>query len=620
MASIKLTWLAAAITAFSALSCAPARAEFNVTTYHYDNLRTGWNQYETTLTQKSFSSFGLLKTIALDDQVDAQPLLVNGVVIDGTKHNVLYIATENNSVYAIDAQSSQVLLRTNLGFPVPWDDLPGGCNNNALNVGINGTPVIDTASGNIYVIAFVLINSKPVYYLHALSLTTLKDSVKPTRISASGKLNDGKPYQFNAGVSRQRPALLLSGGKLYAGFGSFCDMASDRSRGWVLGWQEVTLSPLAANELTNMLASSPDDFFLTSVWMSGYGLAANADGSVFFVTGNSDFSGTTYNPVTNISESAAAMSSDLTTLLGLYTPGDHAQLDEGDVDFGSGGLMLLPPQPGRYPNLAAAAGKDGKLHILDAEALRNNLSTYNIGGCWCGPSYYEDSAGRGRIVASGGSTVSVYVNEGKTTPNFVLQSQFSGIANGQNPGFFTSVSSNGTIAGTAVVWAVGRPTDNYPAYVDLYAINPDNGALLFSELAGEWQNTGGDSNIVPVVANGLVYVASDQILTIFGPGGNPRANLPKVRHEEMRRPLPAGEHEIYGTVEAMQGAFLTVKTRNGNFLRIDTTNAKRAFRFAQPRLGHALLARGRFVTGGAWLVADTILHAVDHSVMWPPDR
>lgn len=597
-----------------------ASAQVNVTTYHNDNLRTGWNSNETTLTQSNLSTFGVLQTVTLDDQVDAEPLLVSGETINGSQHNVLYVATENNSVYAIDAQSGQVLVQTNLGAPVPYYDLPGGCNNNGPNVGIGSTPVIDTTTGALYLIAFVLQNgTTPTYYLHALSLTTLADTVTPVQVSATGQLQKHEVYQFNAGVSRQRAALLLANGTIYAGFASFCDVSADQSRGWVLGWQESSLSPLASNKLNNRLASSPDDFFLTSVWMSGYGLAANAAGSVYFVTGNSDYSGTTFNRKNNIAESAAKMSGDLSTLEGLFTPSDWSQLDNYDEDFGSGGLMLLPTQPGKFPDLAAAAGKDGNMYILDADHLGKNLLTYNIGGCWCGPSYYLGSDGYGRIVASGNSTVEVLANEGKKRPNFVVKSQYGGIANGQNGGFFTSVSSNGTTAGTPVVWAVGRPTDSDPAYVDLYAVNPDNGHLLFSAVAGQWANTGGDSNTVPMVANGLVYVASDQMLTIFGPGGGAKANFPKIRHVDMRLPLKPGEHEIYGTVASLDDALVVVKKRGGETVRINASPARQAHNYAPPQVGRALIARGSFDKAGV-LVADTILHAVNHPAMWPADR
>lgn len=593
------------------------RAQVNVTTYHYDNLRTGWNQNETALTQSSFSNFGLLQAVPLDDQVDAQPLVVSGLTINGGQHNVVYVATEGNSVYAVDAQSGQILLQTNLGTPVSY---PLGCSNNGPNVGINSTPVIDTATGNIYVIAYVLQGSTPVFYLHALSLTTLADSVAPVQIAASGKLDNGTKYQFNASVSRQRAALLLSNGNIYAGFASFCDEAANQSRGWVLGWQESTLAPFAKNRLDNKLATSPDDFFLTSVWMSGYGLAASSAGSVYFVTGNSDYSGTTFDKRHNITESAAQMSGDLSRLQSLFTPSNWGQLDQEDADFGSGGLMLLPPQAGRFPDLAVAAGKVGNLYLLNADNLHREFSAHNIGGCWCGQSYYQGSDGIGRVVTSGGSTVGVWrVNTSSGGEPSLTNLKNVGITNGQDPGFFTAISSNGTTAGSAVIWAVGRPTNNNPAYITLYAVNPDTGQQLFSETAGQWPNTGGNANLVPVEANGLVYVASDQMLTIFGPGGNPVAHLPHIKIVDTRSKLAPGEHEIYGTVRSMRAANIVIAKRNGDILRIDATDAQKAPRFAAPSVGHALIARGTFDKSGV-MQASAILHAKDHPALWPSDR
>lgn len=614
--------LSASIALAALLLTPSAMAQVNVTTYHNDNFRTGWNSNETLLNQNNLGSFGLLQSVALDDQVDAEPLLVNNLTVNGAQHNVVYVATENNSVYGIDAQSGQVLLQTNLGAPVPMNDLPGGCNNNGPNVGIGSTPVIDTTTGALYVIADVVQNNVPTYYLHALSLTTLADILPPATIAASGVLTNKSVYQFNASVSRQRAALLLANGNIYAGFASYCDVSADVSRGWVLGWQESTLAPLASNKLTNTKSRTTNDFFLTSIWMSGYGLAANANGSVYFVTGNSDYSGNSFYPTTNIAESAAELSGDLSKVEGLYTPTNRATLDRGDIDFGSGGLMLLPPQQGISYNLAAAAGKWGSLYLLDADELRKSFGAYSVGGCWCGPSYYQGSDGLGRIVTSGGNDVIVWsVNPPHrgTTPKLLQVSDYGGIANGQNGGFFDSVSSNGTQAGTAVVWAVGRPTDNDPADVDLYAVNPDNGQLLFSEVAGQWPNTNGDSNIVPLVANGFVYVASNQMLTIFGMGGaDKKVPLPKIRHAQTRAPLAAGEHEIYGLVSSMDGATITVE-RGGKITRLDATLAKNASNYAPPSVGHALIARGSFDKSGV-LLADTILHAVDHPAMWPSDR
>ena len=595
-----------------------AGAQVNVTTYHNDNLRTGWNSNETVLTQGNFSTFELLQTVSLDDQVDAEPLTVSNEMINGVQHNVVYVATENNSVYAIDAQSGVVLLQTNLGSPV---SNPLGCNNNGPNVGINSTPVIDTTTGALYVVAYVLQNgTTPTYYLHALSLTTLADTITPEQISASASLKGGRTYPFNASVSRQRPALLLANGNIYAAFGSFCDFAADQSRGWVLGWQESTLSPLAANKLNNRLASTPDDFFLTSVWMSGYGLAANSAGSVFFVTGNSDYSGTTLSHKNNITESAAEMSGDLSTPQGLFTPSNWSQLENEDGDFGSGGLMLLPTQPGKFPNLAAAAGKDGNMYILDADKLRKNIATKNIGGCWCGPSYYQDSAGDGRIVASGGNSVTVYANKGKNRPNFVQVSRYSGVAGAQNPGFFTSVSSNGTTAGSSVVWAVGRPTNGNPAYVNLYAVNPDNGNLAVqqqgwpvAEHRRQFQHRA-DGGERPRLCG-----RRPGRFEIFGTGAKGGVIQPNIRAVDIRLPLKPGEHEVYGTVESLSNSSIVVKKRGGEILRINPAAARLGHNYATPKIGRALIARGSYDKAGV-LVAERILHAVSHAAMWPSDR
>jgi hypothetical protein len=612
-----------ACVAASVVCAGAGKAQVNVTTYHNDSLRTGWNSSETTLTQSNVTagSFGILKTVSLDDQVDAEPLLVNGLTINGGKHNVVYVATENNSIYAIDGSNGQVLLQTNLGAPVSYLNLPGECNNNGPNVGINSTPVIDPKAGVLYVIAYNWQNNAAAYYLHELSLTTLQDVVTPMAVSASGALQDGSTYQFNATVNRQRSALLLANGNIYAGFASFCDADSNQSRGWLLGWQAGALTPLASNKLTNTRTTSKNTFFLSSIWMSGFGLASGSSGSIYFVTGNSDYKGNSYNKVTNIAESAAAMSPDLSTMVGLYTPHDHRSLDQCDCDFGSGGLMLLPNQPGRFPHLAAAAGKETGVVLLDADDLHKVFGSYFAGSCWCGPSYYQGSDGIGRIVTSGGTSVDVWqVAAGRgIKPSMSMQSQYNNIANGQDWGFFTSVSSNGTTAGSDVVWAVGRPTDNNPANVDLYAVNPDNGQLLFSEVAGQWPNTGGNSNIVPMVANGMVYVASDQMLTIFGLGGSHKAALPKIHYVDMRPSLSPGQHDIYGTVLGVTGHIVSIRERNGGLLKLDVADALRNADFIPPQPGHAVHARGSIDAGGT-MHADVILHAKDRPAMWPGDR
>lgn len=509
-----------------------AAAQTAVTTYHNDNYRTGWNNTETTLTPSNVNAahFGLLATVAVDDQVDAQPLLVPNVNITAGnhqgQHNVVYVVTGNDTVYAIDANAGTILLSNHLGTPVTY---PLGCGNNGPHVGITSTPVIDTTSNNLYLIAYTngTKGGSPSYTLHALDLGSLTDKLTPEVVSASHLLANGNSFDFDATYQRQRPALLKANGNIYAGFGSFCDFSAGSSRGWLLGWNAATLASLPANQLFDTQAASPDTFFLSSIWMSGYGLAADDSGNIVFVTGNSDYSGTTYDGVTNIQESTIEVSSDLTTVVDLFTPSDWSSLDQSDNDFGSGGVMVLPDQPGSIPHLAVAAGKDGNMYFMNEDDLggysskKNNvLGTYKIGGCWCGQSYFVDPTdGLARVVSSGGNVVNVWKLETSPTPSLtkvahapVTPTQI------QDPGFFTSVSSNGTAS--PIIWAVSRPLSQKTPAIGFYAFNPESGgstmALLFKSAAGGWPNVGGNLNQVPMIANGMVYIASYKELKIFG--------------------------------------------------------------------------------------------------------
>jgi len=512
---------------FSAMLAAGQTA---VTTYHYDNNRTGWNQNETVLTPANVgsASFGELHHIVLDDQIDGQPLVVPGVNITAGshqgKHDVVYVATEGDTVYAIDSKTGTILLSPKFGTPVRY---PLGCNNNGPNVGINSTPVIDAASNTMYVVIYTSDSGTPTYRIHALDLGSLTDKVAPQVIVASHSLHDGSTFNFNAKYQRQRPGLLLANGNVYAGFGSFCDFSANLSRGWLLGWSTGTLAPLPGNQLFDTQVNSPHNFFLSSIWMSGYGLATDDSGNILFVTGNSDYSGSTYDGVSNIQESVVKVSTDLTTVLDLFTPSNQASLDQGDTDFGSGGVMVLPDQVGSRPHLAVAAGKYGAMYLLNVDRLggyspvKNNIvGTYAVGGCWCGPSYFVDTDGVARVVSSGGYTIRVW--KLATSPRQTLTRVATSlpIPGGQDPGFFTSISSNGT--GSPVIWAVSRPpVSSAKSPVYLYAFNPDatTGSTmtqLFKGLAGNWPNLGGNSNLVPVVANGEVFVASYQELVIFG--------------------------------------------------------------------------------------------------------
>jgi hypothetical protein len=620
--------------AAAALAVSMPALATNVVTYHYDNLRTGWNQSETTLTTATVGSgaFGLQHQVALDEQVDAQPLFVAGQTITGHGlHDVIYVATENNTIFAIDANSGTVLLRQNYGSPVPVSALPGQCSNNSNNMGINSTPVIDTASGTLYAITYTYENNVPTFRVHAIDLATLLDKVPAVAIGGSAKLKNAKPLAFVSANNRQRAALIETGGNIYAGFASWCDINANVSRGWVLGWNTGTLAPLPVSVLLNQLPHTADNFFLTSVWMSGYGIASDGSGSLFFITGNADYNGRTYSQTYNLAESVVQLSTDLTTVQSFFTPNGGPNgwrsLDEADNDFGGAGVLLLPDQAGTYPHLAIAAGKSGPMYLLNRDSLgglggrKATLGAYNNNGCWCGQTYYVGADGVGRVVESTGQSLDIWKLQTAPKTKLVYDTG-TYVGGGQDPGFFTSISSNGQQAGSQVIWAVSWPTDTNPANVTLRAFDPANGAAtLFSGTAGTWPFAGSaNANIVPVVANGHVFVASYANLSIFGLSGAGAAHLLAFRappRPEM--PLPAGmAHELYGIVVAADPGALTLRTRAGALVRVDIAAALAAHGAAPEAVGQAALIRGDYKNGV--LEARYVLHAKPSPSLWGPDR
>lgn len=635
-----------------------ALAQVSVTTYHNDPQRTGWNSSESTLTPAAFKSniratdqFGLIAVVGLDGQVDTQPLIVASVAALGT-HPIVYVATESNSIYAIDSLTGAILKRRNLGPPVgpfeTWRPAPYTCTNNSDWVGINGTPTIDLPSSSIYVMNYTTIDTKPTYQLHALDLATLNDRPgSPVTVSAIQTLRDGKTYQFDATWQRQRAALLLSQNRIYAAFGSFCDMGGSHSRGWLLGWDKNSLALFSAKQLNNKLpggsvAVSPH--FLSSIWMSGYGIAADGDGNLYFTTGNTE-SGT-YDSSFNISESAVKMSSDLSRVIGVFTPSNVNDLDTHDMDFGSGGLMVLPDGTGLRPEmrLAVAAGKDGRLFILNRDKMglrsANIPQAVDIGACWCGPSYFQ-TKGRTlvsparRVVTSGGDQVELWApinTEIQPAPRpplipslTLLGSAQVQQAPGTDGGFFTSISSNGTSPNSTIIWAVARAgSAGSDLNVRLYAFDatPVAGTLplLWSGKAGEWWNTLGEANanIVPTVANGRVFVASFWQLQIFGLRPPVNAPIARVEIPVERRLVPPRGGQLWGTVRSIEGTKVMLELRTGNLLQLDISSAMKEERLTTLRVGQNVRAIGQMNSHSVF-EASTVLRAKGRP-LWGEDH
>ncbi len=547
---MKLTSIAARIIATAAFflgASFAARAQSGaggVFTHHNDNQRTGWNKIETILTPSTIllasNNFGVIATVNnLDDRVDTQPLIAPNVQITcppnqtiitcqtglSGLYNVVYVATVANTVYAINADNGQILLKRNFGI------FPGNCG------GIKSTPVIDPIRGTLYVITHTRVPNGPqIHTLRALNVGTLTDSVTPFIISYNTfhTLTDGTFYQFDSNVSCQRSALLLVGGRIYAGFrgeesslGSIATLKA-KGRGWLLEWTASTLAPLPPL-LTNVVATSTNNFFLTSIWMSSSGIASDG-ANLYFTTANSNPSGTTYDSVNNIEESVVKVTSNL-TVLSIFTPSNFAALDATDTDFGAGGVLVIP----NTPPLVVTAGGDGRMFLLNGASLGGYtpggpdhvLDMHNIGGCWCAPSFFIGQDGIGRVVSSGGNSVitwKVMQTGSPSTPHLVQDGVAQILPGISDPGFFTSVSSNGPGPNhSAIIWAVGRPPAGSTS-VTLYAFDatPVSGTLplLGQYPAGTWTHSN-NANIVPVVANGKVYVASSGgvgagMLTIFG--------------------------------------------------------------------------------------------------------
>ena len=598
-----------------------------VTTYHNDTLRTGWNPSETTLTIANVGggSFGVQASTKLDSQVDAQPLVVpNQIIGKQGAHTVVYVVTGGDSLYAIDGVTGVILDHRRFGAPVPQSALPGQCNNNGTSVGITSTPVINTANGTLYLIADTYENGQAVFRVHAVSLSTLKDTIPPVVVSASAALTDGTSYSFDANVSRQRAALLLSGSTLYAAFSSYCDQAASTTRGWMLGWDTTALAPLAHNTLTDAVPGSQSNFFLNSIWMSGYGPStASAGNTVYVVTSNSDKN--TYS-ASNLDESVLKLSADLSATQSYFTDPNRANLDQGDSDLGAGGAMLSPQEPGLNPKLVFAAGKGGSMYMFDRSTGLDLLGTYQIGSCWCGPSYFTGSDGVGRIVSSGGSTAIVWgLNTPASSPASLTQLASTAIASGQEGGFFTSVSSNGQQAGTAIVWAVGRPT-KVPGSLPLYAIDPGSGAIIYTATAGSWTRGNSNANTVPTVAGGHVYVATNKELTIFGLSSPAKAATGSATvvqrsstNDAQGFALAAGEHVVWGTIQTVGQNEMVLKNRHGASVRVYLPTARAAGNLAEPVVGQAAFAIGKPAADGL-LMARNVEHAKPSAALWPADQ
>ncbi len=486
----------------------------DVLRYHNDNYPTGWNQSESDLTPATVASasFGQLTTLNVDGNVMAQPLMVSNFTMpDNSTHDVLIVATGHNTLYAYDAQSYQILWKRKFGPSQSTTDV--GCADIQPEYGISSTPVIVRAGQNAATI-FLIAATEPAAFsfhtkLHAVDLGTGKDILKAVEIDPRANIATGGKMHFDPQNQWSRAALAYANGSIYIGIGSHCDRNAGNISGWMLRYdQNLNLT----GKFNTIDAAA--DYELSSIWMSGYSPAIDTDGKVFAITGNGNYS--LARGQKGYGESVLSLSPDLREKpLGTFTPTNWQSLNNSDADFGSGGAMLIPVVSGQTaPPMLVAMGKAGTLYLLNANNLGglgdgHALQTIQLGGCWCGAAYYSSPAG-GLVYYQGGSdflrAFSVDTANGKLNQVAVSTDRAG------SSGSFPVVSSNASLAGTGVVWAIerGNPTEVLKAYD---AVNL--GAPLFQADAGTWSN-GSRSYLSPLVANGRVYVGAYKTVTVFG--------------------------------------------------------------------------------------------------------
>ncbi len=508
-------------------------------------MRTGQNTTETILNTSNVnvSQFGKLFALPTDGQVNAQPLYVPGVKINGVTHNVLIVATEADSVYAYDADSiagsdSAPLWKASLvdaahgagAGETPLNSATMvGCTDVEPQIGVTATPVIDAApaSNTIYIEAVSTNGTSLFHRLHALDLFTGNEkSPGPIQITATvagtGDGSTSGELQFNPLQEMARPGLLLSKGTIYIGFASHCDYSP--FHGWLFAYDEATLTQKSLYVTT---PNGGDGGF----WMSGAGIAADSTGNIYIPSGNGDFD-TTNDPATETSDTLLKFgtTNQTLTLLDYFTPYDQATLQANDWDLGSGGTLLLPTQPGSYPDIMIQTGKEGRVYVVDRDQLTTGNSHY-CSGCTNDPEIIEESASGaiGRVFG-----MPAYWNNNiyfwgvndvlKSIPVTAGLPDFTNIASNTTeigyPGATPSISSNGTTSGTAILWAVDTSQFKSSGPAVVYAFDATNvsSQLWNSNLAANSRDVPGVAAkyAVPTISNGKVYIPTSSEVDVYG--------------------------------------------------------------------------------------------------------
>jgi hypothetical protein len=496
----------------------------DVVTHHYDVSRSGANLNETTLTTSNVNStmFGKVAEFSVDGQIDGQILYLSQVAISGQGNkNVLYFATENDSVYAVDADtingSSATVLWKTTAYPsgeMPLAPDDAGCG--YINpVGIISTPVIDRARNAIYVVSGSKSGGTVHHRLYALDLANGNILFGgPTLIAATfpgkGGNSNGTTVTFKDSVQQQRAALLESGGKIYTAWSGYDGDCGNYSA-WVIAFDAGTLAQVGAIDLVPNTGGA-------GIWMGGGGPAADSAGNVYVATGNA-FLGNTPGISNDYGDTFVKLgSSTPLTVSDYFAPLNAINDDNNDQDLGSAAPLLLPDMTdggSTTRHLAVIAGKDGAMYVVDRDnmgqysAIANNVwQAFSSDGRenFCSPVYFN---GRVYIAPQQTPLRAFTVTQAKLSSSPTSQTAFTFGGNGTVP----SISANGTSNG--IVWAPDHTSTILFAYdaTDLtkllYASNQAAGGRdRFSTIGGHF--------ITPMVANGKVYLGTGSTVVVFG--------------------------------------------------------------------------------------------------------
>ncbi len=511
--------------------CAAAQAA--VPTYHNTRERTGSNILETILTPSNVNvaQFGKLFSQPVDGFIYAQPLYVPNVNVAGLGvHNVIYVATMNDSVYAFDADTNtgtnaQPLWQVSFINPPaaisPVTSSDVDCSGLiSTRIGIVGTPVIDTVGGTLYVVARTRESGQYYQRLHALDITSGAEKFGgPVVIRASvpgtGTGSVKGMIAFDAKVQNQRAALLLQNAVVYIGWGSHCDYGA--YHGWLMAYDAKSLAQ------RGVWLSTPNGEE-GAIWQAGSGPAGDSQGFIYFATGNGTYDA--YTGGSDYGQSLVKLSPPVQgafTVADYFTPFNALDLDPGDYDIGSGGAMLLPDQlKGPHVHLLVQGDKAGNIYLVNRDGMGGYNSQDNSRivqtlpdaekGMWNSPTWWSN-----HVYFGGGSdrlkSFAFYPGSGllSTIPTSQTAIKFG------YPGTTASVSSNQTT--NAILWALDNSSYKTLTGAVLHAYDATN---LAKELYNSNQNAVRDNAgpavkfTVPTVVNGKVYVGTRSQVTVFG--------------------------------------------------------------------------------------------------------